>query len=294
MASESLPTLTGQRVFCRLACVPLRAEPDLVSEMMSQALAGETAIVLEDRVRYYKVRLEHDGYEAWVDARHFVKSPDQARLPDNLTEKVPLPVPVPVDPARGTWDWVVGESFASISNGRGQLLVPLGTPLAGFSEKKCQFQLGGEMWELKGKALRVARDGQFGLSKAEFLAWGQKLLHTPYVWGGRTPLGLDCSGLAQLMHRLGGIFIGRDTIHQMQQGVAVASLAAAEVGDLVFFQSSRDAARHVGLIWEKGLILHCSGLVRLDPIRAEGIFNSETGELTHQFHSVRKLGVISR
>lgn len=113
--------------------------------------------------------------------------------------------------------------------------------------------------------------------------------HVPYLWGGRTPMGIDCSGLTQLLYRAAGYSIPRDAWQQALQGEDVGFLEESQPGDLAFFGEEDGPITHVGLITGKGTIWHAHGWVREDRIDHQGIFNTELNRHTHQLRLIKRI-----
>ena len=114
-------------------------------------------------------------------------------------------------------------------------------------------------------------------------------LNAPYLWGGRTPFGIDCSGFTQIIYRLQGINIPRDAYKQAEIGTTLSFINESEEGDLAFFDNAEGKIIHVGIIMKKNYIIHASGKVRIDKIDQEGIFNIEKKKHTHKLRIIKSI-----
>ncbi len=236
-------------LLCCLASAPLRSQPNHRSEMASQLLYGETCTVLERGPRFTRVRTHFDDYEGWVDARQFEGVETAAEA--------------------GLGGTMADDLGGGIYHSGRRVLLPLGALVR------------------KG-ATRVVVAASSG---AELVAYARRYLDAPYLWGGRTQWGIDCSGLVQMTFRAFGQRLPRDCAQQIRCGQRIANLADAVVGDVVFGSDLRGdpTVDHVGLISAPGQILHACALVREDPLDEAGIWNRQTGELSHRLLEIRRM-----
>lgn len=116
-----------------------------------------------------------------------------------------------------------------------------------------------------------------------------KLLETPYRWGGKSVMGIDCSAYVQLCAKVAGYKLPRDASQQVKLGKTITSLKEAQSGDLAFFENENGRITHVGILLSGDKIIHASGKVRIDSIDKKGIYNKELESYTHKLSVIKRL-----
>ena len=260
-----MPVLDEKGV-CRLSVVPVRVKPLESSEMVTQLLFGDHYSVFEEsnRGKWVRIKVYFDGYEGWIDKKqHYEISEEYFEQINSADYKVCLDRSSTVLFKKKTLPILIGSVL----------------PIASVELFKLeeQFAFNGEAKNL-GEVWRFDRMKQVAF----------KYLNAPYLWGGKTPFGTDCSGFSQMVYKICGYRLERDSAMQARQGRKVDSLAKSEPGDLCFF-GTKTKINHVGILLENNRIIHASGWVRIDDIDEEGIINSETGEKTHNLNTIRRI-----
>ena len=126
-------------------------------------------------------------------------------------------------------------------------------------------------------------------SKSELINTALLYLNAPYLWGGKTPFGIDCSGLTQMVYKINGYFLKRNAAEQATQGEALSFIEESEPGDLAFFDNDDGVIDHVGLIMKNNYIIHAHGQVRIDRLDHSGIFNTKEKRYTHKLRVIKKI-----
>ena len=160
--------------------------------------------------------------------------------------------------------------------------ISLGSTLPFYDGNHCL--INGTRFQFEG-----AHKPKTKINKTDLVNIAYMYLHAPYLWGGRTPMGVDCSGFTQMAYRLNGISIPRDAFQQVELGTTLSFIEEAEPGDLAFFDNSEGLIIHVGMILENNHIIHASGKVRIDRIDQQGIFNKQLGEHTHKLRLIKQI-----
>lgn len=254
-----------------LSSIPVRTDPAEKSEMCTQILLGEHFQILEEQKKWCKIKLFHDGYEGWIDQK--MVTPITPREYNYLSEKPQA---------------VSGEIFnivQQIDHYRNFLIVS-GSTLPHYKPKKSTFKIGKIEYQLKGPFSNENKNDDL---RAKIINTALKYFNAPYLWGGRTPLGIDCSGLTQIVYKIAGIPLPRDASQQATIGDHFSFVEEALPGDLAFFDNEFGEIIHVGIIWEKHKIIHSSGKVRIDNIDHAGIYNIDTHRYTHNLRLMKRI-----
>jgi hypothetical protein len=246
---------------CTVSAAPVRKEDAHRSEMTSQLLFGETMEVLEEKGDWLRIKSMHDGYEGWL-THHLVEEIEElfAITPVQfVTTGLVNPLTLPNELVN----------------------LPMGSSLTGYDEETRLLWDGQHKYH--GTYRNVKDKYDLDLLWRTVHAW----INAPYLWGGRTFMGVDCSGFVQVVFKVLGISLLRDAYQQATQGTAVENLADAKAGDVAFFHNEAGKIIHVGILLSNEEIIHASGKVRVDKINTTGIINSANGKRTHQLNCIR-------
>lgn len=244
---------------CNLSITPLRSESSDKSELETQLLYGDLFKILQSNKKWSFIRLDRDNYEGWIDNKQFIEIDESSfhtlqNTPKALADDI--------------------LDYISLEDGQMQLV------LMGSNVAVCNFL----NHSFEGN-IRV----QSKASHAGIVNTANLYKNVPYLWGGKTHFGIDCSGFTQMVYAMNGIDIPRNARDQANIGEALSFIEESEAGDLAFFDNEGGQITHVGIILENNHIIHAHGKVRIDRIDQTGIFNAETKVHTHKLRVIRKV-----
>lgn len=242
---------------------PVRRKPRHQREMTSQLLFGEAVeVIAEKGALWVRVRALHDQYEGWMTR--------------NLLQEIAKKEAMAPSP------FVTSTLLTSIQWKGDTMHLPMGASLPAYQEGTGL--IGGISYTVTAPVINREQQAP---NAERLLQFAEQWLNAPYLWGGRTLLGVDCSGFAQVNFKMIGLDLARDAWQQAQQGEPVKKLKNAQAGDLAFFDD-KDEIVHVGILMGPDRIIHASGKVRIDVIDKKGITNGDTGLRTHRLKAIRR------
>lgn len=252
---------------CRLALVPVRASASDKAEMVSQLLFGEHYSVTKksDDGKWIQIIMEFDQYSGWIDAKqHTEISVDYFDHLNNTEYKIATDI------------------TSTILYKKRLLQIVIGSILPITSSELFEVN---EQFAFNGGSKNIGQKKGFEYLKQ----LSKSYMNAPYLWGGKSPFGIDCSGLTQQLFKLCGYRLKRDARQQFLQGDLVNNLKEAKTGDLAFFKGKNGGITHVGILMENNTILHASGYVRIDTLDENGIFVEEFSTYTHKLEGLKRI-----
>jgi gamma-D-glutamyl-L-lysine dipeptidyl-peptidase len=253
---------------CELSLIPVRKESNHRSEMVSQLLFGETYTVIENNEEWCLIRITNDNYEGWIEFKqhapiseqefkHLGSNPyfistDLVQVINNISKNTIFPI-------------LLGSNIYA-------------EPNKAYFLNKQEYIYNGEMASSSDNP-----------KKSTIIENALMYHHTPYLWGGKSPFGIDCSGFTQMAYYLSGIKLLRDASQQATQGETINMISEAAAADLCFFDNDEGEITHVGILLPDHKIIHASGQVRIDLIDHQGIYNSITQSYSHKLRLIKRL-----
>ena len=256
-----------EKGICRLSIVPVRAQANEKSEMVTQLLFGDHYTVLEgsSNEKWHRIKIEFDGYEGWIDKLQHKEISNEHFDHLNQTE------------------FKISTDISSTILYKKRLIQIVSGSILPISSNEL-FEVN-EQFAFNGTSKNLGEKHGF-----EFLKQTAKnFKNAPYLWGGKTPFGTDCSGLTQQLFRICGYTLKRDAKDQFLQGAKIESITEAQPGDLGFFANDNGEIIHVGVLLEDQNFIHASGFVRIDKLDENGIFNEDLSSYSHKLTGIRRI-----
>jgi len=252
---------------CPLSTVAIRNSASHKSEMISQLLFGELVEILERKGRQWvKVRCAHDNLVGWVATNQLEAiTPNEFAL---YQEQFAF----------------VLDVFHALSTADSFLPLTLGARLPNFDGLR--FFVGEKTFNYSGQAV-FPQDIVQGPEIIQKIA--KRFLNVPFLWGGRSTLGVDGPGLVQVVFGIAGYALPREAFEQVERGDNVDFAEQSQPADVAFFENQKGRITHAGIMLPEGKIIHSYGKVRIDKLDHYGIFSREKGGYTHKLRIIKRL-----
>jgi hypothetical protein len=250
---------------CNLSIVPLRAQECDSSEMKSQLLFGEPFEITEKQKNWSKIKLAFDSFEGYIDNKQYLEI--SANFYSALCNEPPTY-------SREILDFVTNQKSELTT-------IAMGAQLPFFKNGK--LKMGTAEYAYDSAVFHGV------LPKNEILKTAFTYLNTPFLWGGKSPFGIDSAGFTQIVYKLCGYQLLRNPKEQSTQGEVLSFIEESEPGDLAFFDDEFGDIIHVGIILNDYNIIHAYGKVRIDTLDHSGIFNIDLQKHTHKLRVIKKV-----
>jgi hypothetical protein len=255
---------------CLLSVIPVRSRPSDLAEMVTQLLFGELLVVNETKKNWLYIRILNDNYEGWVDEKQILrlKEAEFNRLKD-------------LNP------YFVSDLVEIIQNQTSKEIIPVVIGSSIWKNEDSKFLIAEEEYIYTGQLVKTQISEK--IKPEIILEYAMSYLGAPYLWGGKSPFGIDCSGFVQVVYMMHGIQLPRDASQQAMVGEDISLLEEARAGDLLFFDNEEGQIIHVGIVLNDRKIIHASGKVRIDLIDHQGIYNQKLKKYTHKLRLIKRV-----
>ncbi len=251
---------------CQVSIAPIRRSASDKSEMVTQLLFGDTVEILEKKGTWRKIKNTWDNYIGWTDHK-LLKSITLNEYENNLETPT-----YSLELAQA----IMGEDYF--------LPIVMGASLPEYDGMN--LKLGDLKFTFSGQVISPT---SHQLSLTILLKIARKYLNAPYLWGGKSPFGIDCSGFSQMVFKMIGVKLLRDASQQVSQGRIIDFIEESQTGDLAFFENKKGRIAHVGIVFPEQKIIHASGKVRIDTLDHFGIFNKDINKYTHKLRVIKRV-----
>ena len=248
---------------CKLSMVPVRAEASSKSEMTTQLLFGDIYQVLSQNDDWIFIETLSDKYTGWINhLQHF-----ELKNIFLINEKAEVSATFPF------------QSAFNKSTQQRQL-IPFGASMYSSSTNASNtFRMDEDEFETESN----------NQNKLDLVSTAKLFLTSPYLWGGKSAMGIDCSGFTQVVFKSHNIQLQRDAWQQAQQGEVVDFLSLSLPGDLAFFDNDEGKITHVGILLNNAEIIHASGQVKIEKIDNYGIIHMDNNQYSHKLRLIRRI-----
>lgn len=253
-----------------LSIVPVRIENKEQSEQVTQLLFGDTFVILEEKGAWYKILTNFDNYEGWIDPKLGTEISESVF---NLINQSP----------KHTTKDIVTVIYKNKETA--PILLVAGSTIPSFNAETKSFFIGENLYNV---STQIEITTQNNIRKS-IISSAIQFLNSPYLWGGKTNFGIDCSGFTQVVYKINNINLPRDASVQVNQGETINIIQDVKAGDLAFFDNSEGNITHVGIFIDNNRIIHASGKVRIDKIDHQGIYNQDIKKYTHNLRVIQNI-----
>jgi len=247
---------------CYNIFIPLRESPSHRAEMTNQLLFGERFGITDTVGNWLRIVSLFDSFSGWIDNSQAVTG----------------------EWAAGSKGIVTGKIVKCVRPDKSIVHLMPGSEIHNLDFSTGIFKCNGETLQLYEKPFEdsVASAGSPLESALQFI-------NVPYLWGGRTPGGIDCSGLIQTVFKIHGVALPRNSYTQAESGEAIDFFEESQPGDLLFFSGEGDTISHVGILASPGKLLHASGSVKIDAVDHQGIWSDTHENYTHNLRIIKRI-----
>lgn len=253
---------------CLLSVIPCRKEAANTSELVTQLLFGEHYTVIETTDGWLKIITAFDNYECWINSKQHFK------IPETIFSRL-----------QKQEQYYSSELIQIITNKKSQINFPIsfGATLPLLEKKTINiesFTFDFDGRNVKSNEKKTAND---------IISSAYLFINAPYLWGGKSPFGIDCSGFTQIVYKVNGYKLPRDASQQVELGTPLSFVEEAEAGDLAFFDNEEGNIVHVGILLNNEQIIHASGTVKIDKFDHYGIFSTDNKKYSHTLRVIKRI-----